>query len=45
MAETLKKIIAHLNNNNLSAAYALCQTNQYIFAANNKYHAVELTKN
>ena len=28
MAETLKKIIAHLNNNNLSAAYALCETNE-----------------
>ena len=28
MAETLKKIIDHLNNDNLSAAYALCETNE-----------------
>ncbi len=28
MAENLKKIIDHLNNDNLSAAYALCETNE-----------------
>ena len=28
MPETLKKIIDHLNNDNLSGAFALCETNE-----------------